>query len=234
MDEKKITILLIGVTVVLFVIGFFVWLLIRPPSASAPPTTQGVPSSNQNSGGGNSQTTIVTPPSQTSALPDPQQEYRKLLANFAAQEVQFSRVDSSTTGELSSVYGMYEADIATYKSLFPGQTDLSIGISSTDLNGDGVAEAIVRLDLPGYCGTAGCTLDVLQKDGVTWKNVLSVLAQGAVGVGNIKINGYSNLYLTLYAQGYQSNVMEFAWIGQKYQPYGIVAQWNGSAFQIIQ
>jgi uncharacterized protein YecT (DUF1311 family) len=43
-----------------------------------------------------------------------------------------------------------------------------------DLNGDGVPEAIVYLVSNGWCGSGGCNMLVLQRDGDSWKIVANV------------------------------------------------------------
>ena len=103
----------------------------------------------------------------------------------------------------------------------------------TDINGDGVDEALVLENLPGFCGTAGCPFDVYKKQGSQWVKIFSTLVQGNVGLSTNYVNSYQALLLVVEANG-QSSLEQYVWNGSSYQASAVVAVWNGSSFQLSQ
>jgi len=47
-------------------------------------------------------------------------------------------------------------------------------VAKVDLDGDGVAEALVYQSGEGWCGTGGCDLDILRREGSRWRLVTEV------------------------------------------------------------
>jgi hypothetical protein len=63
-----------------------------------------------------------------------------------------------------------------------------------DLNGDGIPEAIVYLVGNEWCGSGGCNLFILRKDGTSWKVVTSVtITHPPVRELNGTSNGWHNI-----------------------------------------
>lgn len=63
-----------------------------------------------------------------------------------------------------------------------------------DLNGDGVPEAIVYLVSNEWCGSGGCNLFILRKNGSSWKTVTSItITNPPVRMLNDTSNGWHNL-----------------------------------------
>lgn len=234
-QTNKITIIILAFAAVLFVIGVIIWLLIRPApvqeQVEAPRQAEPV----RNSG---SQTQAQPPPVQSpAASPEApieqtpatlEEAYQRAFGELGVQRLLFARVDAPT-GERGSVYALYEDDIADARSSFPGLDSYSLQIALTDLGGDGTVEAVVIEDLPGYCGTAGCPLDIYRREGNAWVRIFSTLAGEIVGITESRTNNYAELYLT---QG--NAIYQYAWVDETYSPWGFVAQWDGSAFVIVQ
>ncbi len=212
--------------VVVVVGGSFVYFLLSSPKPVAQQTVQqGVSNynSNQSSVSVNSGTTAQKQPP-----PDIKGSYSDLFAKLLAQEAAFVAVDSS---DKTGIYALYAKDITSAKQITPGAGDYSLHVAQVDLNGDGSAEALVYEDLPGFCGTDGCALDVYQKQSGKWVKIYSVTAQGEIGISNTSINGYAQLLLTIRgAAGNQSHVVLYTWDGKTYQPQETVAAWNGTTF----
>ena len=142
---------------------------------------------------------------------------------------------STGTGEMGSIYNLYTKDVADSKELFPAQKDFSIGVALLDVTDDGIAEALVFEDLPGYCGTGGCTFDIYKKQNGKWTSVYSALAQGEIGLANTITNGYQDIFLSVHSDGSpNTNVVRYVWDGKTYKAGEVMAIWDGSTFHTAQ
>lgn len=159
---------------------------------------------------------------------DVDKAYKELFGQFGATPVPFIVVSSATDKEYGSIYALYSADVSQSKKFFPEAGNYSIGVSLADLNGDGVREALVYENLPGYCGTGGCLFNVYQKQSGSWKQILSTLAGETVGVSDSSTNNFNNILVTTKASAAQ--VEMYVWDGSKYKSWQTVATWNGSKF----
>jgi hypothetical protein len=73
-----------------------------------------------------------------------------------------------------------------------------------DLNGDGVPEAIVYLIGQQWCGSGGCHLFILQKNGGSWKTVTSMtITNPPIRVLDRKWNGWHSLGVRVQGGGIQ-------------------------------
>ncbi len=86
-------------------------------------------------------------------------------------------------------------------------------------------------NLPDYCGSGGCTLDVYKETGGTWSKIFGTNGGGVVGLSNALTNGYLDLYLTV---GNATSVDRYVWTGSTYQFKEVMASWNGSDFTPLQ
>jgi len=69
-----------------------------------------------------------------------------------------------------------------------------------DLNGDGAKEAIVYVTGQSWCGSGGCNMLVLARDGTSWKEVTAVtITRAPIRVLTTASNGWRNL--TVWVQG---------------------------------
>lgn len=226
--QFKIAIAIIGFIAIIFVVGFFIWMVILPgPQQPARPQ-------NQYSGGSTGQTTVTTPGATVVPPVDIEKENRVLFEKLSARKVEFISVGTST-GKFADIYALYATDIATAKHLFPKEKSFPIEVASVDLNGDAMAEVIVYESLPGFCGSAGCPFDVYKKENNTWRALLNTLAYETVGTLPVVREGYLDLLILVHGDvGYLSNAVRFGWDGKQYQGLETLAQWNGSTFNFAQ
>lgn len=178
-------------------------------------------------------TTVVTAGQtqvQNEPVVDVDAAYVTLFQKLLGTKLQFTQTASSE-GDMGSVYALYAKDIADAKKSFPGLSTFPIKIALVDLNKDGVSEALVLEDLPGYCGSGGCPFDIYRKDKGKWVNIYSSLAGLTVGVSSVYTNGYADLFLSVTGDsGYESKVVRYSWDGKQYTAGDIVATWNGTQF----
>jgi len=73
-----------------------------------------------------------------------------------------------------------------------------------DLNGDGKPEAIVYLIGKSWCGSGGCNLFILQKNGASWKVVTKMtITNPPIRIIDTKMNGWHNLGVWVQGGGIQ-------------------------------
>lgn len=97
-------------------------------------------------------------------------------------------------------------------------------------------EAVVYLDLPGYCGSGGCTIEVLRKQGKTWNRIFSGLGYETIGVTESIGNGYANLIISVHGEdvAYMTKVIEYIFNERAYERWDIVSIWNGRTFSPVE
>lgn len=188
---------------------------------------------NTNFSTNNNSTTVVTTgqvQGQNEPVVDINAAYVTLFQKLLGTKLQFTQTNS-TEGDMGSVYTLYAKDIADAKKSFPGLATFPIKIALVDINKDGVSEAVVLEDLPGYCGSGGCPFDIYKKDKGKWVNIYGSLAGLTVGVSSVYTNGYADLFLSVTGDsGYESKVIRYSWDGKQYTAGDIVASWNGTTF----
>ncbi|WP_207093402.1 hypothetical protein [Novosphingobium sp. PY1] len=99
-----------------------------------------------------------------------------------------------------------------------GQTDsLQYARAEADLDGDGVDEVLAYVGGPMMCGTGGCNLVVLKRDGEGYRQVgdLSVV-QLPVGVLSSKTNGWKDLAVSVSGGGRPGGIMRVPFDGKAY------------------
>ncbi|MCJ2187794.1 hypothetical protein [Novosphingobium beihaiensis] len=89
--------------------------------------------------------------------------------------------------------------------------------AETDLDGDGTPEVLAYVGGPMMCGTGGCNLVVLKRDGLQFRKVseLSVV-QLPVGVLDSKSNGWRDLAVTIAGGGVPAHIVRLAFDGSGY------------------
>src|SRR3989344_1148832 len=181
--QLKTFIVICIVVVLLLGGGIALWLMLQPSPAVPPQQNEVTP------GAINNQTSVTVPSSggQTSTQdqtpPNIDQAYAVLFEQLLAQKVPFVTV-SSAAGETASIYALYANDIADSKRDYPGYAEHAIQVALVDLNEDNTPEALVLVDLPGYCGTAGCSFDVYQKSKTGWTKIFTTLTGPNIGISN--------------------------------------------------
>lgn len=99
-----------------------------------------------------------------------------------------------------------------------GETDeLLYARAETDLDGDGTDEVLAYVGGSLMCGTGGCNLVVLKRDGEGYRQVgdLSVV-QLPVGVLATKTNGWRDLAVSVSGGGRPGGVMRVPFDGKAY------------------
>jgi hypothetical protein len=95
-------------------------------------------------------------------------------------------------------------------------------IASADLNGDGKPEAVVMLIGDDWCGTSGCTLVILEKTSVDWREVSSTIASKTPVVALISVtNGWRDLAVMVSGGGVltsQQTTLKFGENGYRKHP----------------
>jgi hypothetical protein len=87
-----------------------------------------------------------------------------------------------------------------------------------DLNGDGKPEALVYLVGGEWCGSGGCTLFILQKDGGSWKVVSSVsITYPPVEVLSTLSSGWQDLNVHVGGGGARPGVVTLRFNGKSYR-----------------
>jgi hypothetical protein len=212
------------------------------------PGSQGqFPQTGSNSGPDNSpitpsgsNTTSVTATSDASSSPissspiqpaKTEQAYQGIFTQLGATKITFQSVTASSTGDSKALYSLYAADIKAQRTA-DAAADTALDMAFVDLTGDGAPEALVYEDLPYFCGTDGCALDIYKKSGTKWSKIYSTFVSGDVGATNTIVNGYLDLYLTVQVEGInnQSVMTLYRWDGTTYRPNKVVAAWDGHQF----
>jgi hypothetical protein len=95
---------------------------------------------------------------------------------------------------------------------------------SVDLDGDGVDEQLVYPAGPMLCGSGGCNLVVLQKEGNGWEKVSELsVTQLPVGVLETSTNGWRDLWVTVAGGGLPATTMKLMFDGKRYPKNPTVA-----------
>ena len=235
MQPQKIIIIAIVFLAIglLGVLTFGLWLQFGNKTPTQPSTNTQTPSTNTQTGTQNPSTNTQTPSTNTGATVDIKKEYDKVFANLSAKRVSLELVGSAD-GHFGDVYKLYAADVELAKKLFPKATGYTIHIGSLDLNADGTAEVVVYEDMVGMCGSAGCPIDVYQKSGSTYKNILSTIGSEMVGAASSKTSGFTDLLISSRGEtSFKSNLIKYSWNGSLYARANVVATWDGSTFTLV-
>jgi hypothetical protein len=77
-----------------------------------------------------------------------------------------------------------------------------VSLNLVDLNGDGIPEALARIESPYSCGTRGCTAYVLDLSGPTARSIgdfiahsLTVLPTKTGAWRDVSVNGFKQVFL---------------------------------------
>lgn len=89
--------------------------------------------------------------------------------------------------------------------------------SEVDLDGDGTPEVLVYVGGSILCGTGGCNLEVLKRDGGQLKRISDIsVVQLPVGMLESKTNGWRDLAVSVSGGGVQSATMKLPFDGKTY------------------
>ncbi|MPS68723.1 MAG: hypothetical protein E2586_09520 [Novosphingobium sp.] len=94
---------------------------------------------------------------------------------------------------------------------------LQYAAAETDLDGDGTPEVLVYLGGPMFCGTGGCNLVVLKREGADLRKVSETsVVQLPVGVLESKSHGWRDLAVTVSGGGMAEGVSRLRFTGKSY------------------
>ncbi|EIZ78883.1 hypothetical protein WSK_2426 [Novosphingobium sp. Rr 2-17] len=109
---------------------------------------------------------------------------------------------------------------ANYKDL----GEVRYAKAEADLDGDGSPEVLVYVGGSLLCGTGGCNLEVLKREGGELKRVSDIsVVQLPVGVLDSKTNGWRDLAVSVSGGGVQSATMKLPFDGKTYADNPTVA-----------
>jgi hypothetical protein len=92
-----------------------------------------------------------------------------------------------------------------------------VAIAFSDLNGDGMDEAVVYVMGPGWCGTGGCDALALSLKGATYSVVMDAsVSQLPISVLPAKSHGWHDLGITIAGGGGEAGVAEMKFNGKTY------------------
>jgi hypothetical protein len=226
--QKVIITIVIALIIALLGVGVFtIWLLKTSPQQSSSQEEPTVSTGGTTSINSNPTASGVT---NAPAEPDPKKSYDTLFKSLGAVRLGYELVGSEE-GHFGDVYKLYASDIALSKKVFPNATSFTIEVGSVDLDGDGINEIVVYENLPGMCGTGGCTIDVYKKHNTLYENILSTLGFETVGVSTGITSGYKDLLISHIGEtGFMSSVVKYSFSGSAYAEIGSVATWDGQTF----
>lgn len=251
MQTQKLIIIAIAVLGVLLVgvVGVGIWLRMQAapetPGTNNPLGSGGTnePSTNTPGGtntpvGGTSTTTTggtqTGGTNTTTTIPVGQSEFSKLFSSLGITKLTLQLV-GTTEGQFGAVYALYAGDLAVAKKMQPNAAGYPIHVAAADLGGDSASEVVVFEDMPGLCGSGGCSIEVFKKDGSSYVPILSTLGYEFIGTGSTKTGGYADLYIAMHGSGfgYMTRLVKYAWNGSKYVPGAAVAVWDGDSFELV-
>lgn len=232
--QRYITITIV-ILVALMAAGFAGWFFVLPESSPTPTGGSQVPIVP----GGPTTVLVDTPPQSSSGnsqpqspqevvVPDTDSAFNSLFIKLGANRLSFEALPAASYPQL---YVAYQSEFALYKKLYPEQPTPTLNGTEIDLNNDGAKEVMVVLNFPGFCGTAGCPLDVYRSKTNTNTPLLTTVAFEAVGVMAGAAGGYASLLLTSSSDGYVAETKRYSYTNGTYQPAESLGKWNGDSFK---
>jgi len=95
--------------------------------------------------------------------------------------------------------------------------ELTYASASVDLNGDGADEALAYVAGPMVCGSGGCSLYVLTRDGAVWRVVTrTTVTQTPIGVLSTSTHGWRDLAVLIGGGGAEAGWVRLAFDGRTY------------------
>ena len=100
---------------------------------------------------------------------------------------------------------------------FPEAAPMQYAAAWTDLNGDGMDEAIVYLVTPYFCGTGGCNTLVLTPAGPMYEKVGDIsVSRTPITVMDTSTNGWKDLTVAISGGGGKADVALLKFDGKAY------------------
>lgn len=116
--------------------------------------------------------------------------------------------------------------------------DLRFAFADVDLNGDGEMETLVYTFGPMICGSGGCNVFVLQRDGGEYTKISGhTVSNLPIGAFYTETNGWRDLAITVRGGGLEEgpNVARLPFDGTRYplNPTVLPAERTDEAFEIV-
>lgn len=117
---------------------------------------------------------------------------------------------------------------------YPDAGTIRYALAWKDLNGDGLDEAIVYLTGQYFCGSGGCSLLVLSKDGEGWRTVGDVsTTRTPVSVLASSSNGWRDLAVAVAGGGGPAGTMALKFDGKAYPGNASIAELTDATGQTL-
>lgn len=95
--------------------------------------------------------------------------------------------------------------------------EVTLATADVDLDGDGTPEVLAYVGGDMLCGTGGCNLVVLRRDGAELKKVSEIaVVQLPVGVLKTRSHGWRDLAVTVSGGGEQTSIRRLPYNGKSY------------------
>jgi hypothetical protein len=106
---------------------------------------------------------------------------------------------------------------AALRGLYADDGALTYAQASVDLNGDGSDEVLAYVIGPMVCGSGGCNLYVLAREGAGWRVVTRTsVTQTPVGVLTTSTNGWRDLAVSIGGGGVEAGWVRLTYDGRTY------------------
>jgi hypothetical protein len=112
--------------------------------------------------------------------------------------------------ERKAIRSLLGKDLDVIEASNAQQAEIFVG--KTDLDGDGVKEAVARVVHGGYCGSGGCLMLVLRRDPDGAWHVISESTAVEIAVSSSQTRGFHDLTI----KDGHDQVYRLAWNGERY------------------
>ncbi|MFN4042176.1 MAG: hypothetical protein ACK4I0_10980 [Brevundimonas sp.] len=106
---------------------------------------------------------------------------------------------------------------AALRAMHADDGDLTYAFAPIDLNGDGADEALAYVMGPMVCGSGGCNLYVMAREGEGWRMAArTTVTRTPIGVLPTSTNGWRDLAVSVGGGGAEAGSVRLAFDGRTY------------------
>lgn len=106
---------------------------------------------------------------------------------------------------------------AALRAMHADDGDLTYAFAPIDLNGDGTDEALAYVMGPMVCGSGGCNLYVMAREGEGWRMAArTTVTRTPIGVLATSTNGWRDLAVSVGGGGAEAGSVRLAFDGRTY------------------
>jgi hypothetical protein len=106
---------------------------------------------------------------------------------------------------------------AALRAMHADDGDLTYAFAPIDLNGDGTDEALAYVMGPMVCGSGGCNLYVMAREGEGWRMAArTTVTRTPIGVLPTSTNGWRDLAVSVGGGGAEAGSVRLAFDGRTY------------------